>query len=99
MSFAALVLLALLVAPIAAGAEMQLPSGFTATVYVTGDGFDGNRIAAGVPSISGLVFGADGALYASRAGRRYMGGEVEDVWPVFRFPLGGARVTRGSEAR
>jgi hypothetical protein len=98
-SFAALVLLALLVAPIAAGAEMQLPSGFTATVYVTGDGFDGNRIAAGVPSISGLVFGADGALYASRAGRRYMGGEVEDVWPVFRFPLGGARVTRGSEAR
>jgi hypothetical protein len=96
---ATLALLALVVAPVAAGAEMQLPPGFTATVYVTGDGFDGNRIAPGVPSISGLVFGADGVLYASRAGRRYMGGEVEDVWPVFRFPLGGARVSRENEAR
>lgn len=99
MSLAALVLLALVAAPGAAVAEMQLPPGFTATVYVTGDGFDGNRIAGGVPSISALVFGLDGTLYASRAGRRYMGGEVEDIWPVFRFPPGGARVTRGSEAR
>jgi hypothetical protein len=96
---AALALLALGVAPIAAGAEMQLPPGFTATIYVSGDGFDDNRVARGVPSISGLAFAADGTLYASRSGRRYMGGEVEDMWPVFRFPLGGARVTRETEAR
>lgn len=99
MSAAALVLVALVAVPLAAGAEMQLPPGFTASLYVTGEGFDGNRVAAGVPSISGLTFGDDGTLYASRAGRRYMGGEVEDVWPVFRFPLGGARVTRETEAR
>jgi hypothetical protein len=96
---AALALLALGVAPTAAGAEMQLPPGFTATLYVSGDGFDDNRVARGVPSISGLAFAADGTLYASRSGRRYMGGEVEDMWPVFRFPLGGARVTRETEAR
>jgi hypothetical protein len=96
---AAFALLALGVAPIAAGAEMLLPPGFTATVYVSGDGFDDNRVARGVPSISGLAFAADGTLYASRSGRRYMGGEVEDTWPVFRFPLGGARVTRETEAR
>jgi hypothetical protein len=99
MSRVALLLAALVAAPVAAGADMRLPPGFSASLYVTGDGFDGNRIATGVPSIAGLVFGADGTLYASRAGRRYMGGEVEDVWPVFRFPLGGARVTRATEVR
>jgi hypothetical protein len=96
---AALAVLALVMAPIAAAAEMRLPPGFSATVYVTGDGFDTNRVAPGVPSISGLAFAADGTLYASRSGRRYMGGEVEDMWPVYRFPLGGARVTRETEAR
>ena len=96
---AALSLVVLLLAPAVAGAELRLPPGFTATVYVTGEGFDGSRLAPGIPSTSALAFGADGMLYASRSGRRYVGGEVEDVWPVFRFPLGGARVTRASEAR
>jgi len=96
---ALLALLALVAGPVGARAEMQLPPGFTASVYVTGDGFDGNRVAPGIPSISGMTFADDGTLYASRAGRRYMGGEVEDVWPVFRFPPGGARVTRETESR
>jgi hypothetical protein len=96
---AALSLVVLLLAPAVAAAELRLPPGFTATVYVTGEGFDGSRLAPGIPSTSALAFGADGMLYASRSGRRYVGGEVEDVWPVFRFPLGGARVTRASEAR
>jgi hypothetical protein len=99
MRAAALVLGAVLLAPTAAGAEMQLPPGFTAAVYVTGEGFDGSRAAPGIPSTSALAFGADGTLYASRAGRRYVGGEVEDIWPVFRFPVGGARITRDTAPR
>ena len=87
---ALLLLLALVLAPPAA-AEITLPPGFTAKVYVTGEGFDEGRRASGIPSTSALVFDAAGTLYASRAGRRYIGGEVEDVWPIFRFPLGGAR--------
>ena len=96
---AVLLLAALLLVPVAAGAEMKLPPGFTAHVYVTGEGFDGNRVAGGIPSSSSLVFDAAGTLYAARSGRRYMGGEVEDVWPVFRIPAGGARITRTTEAR
>ncbi len=41
----ALLLAALLLAPAPAGAEMVLPAGFTAKVYVSGEGFDGTRAA------------------------------------------------------
>lgn len=86
------VLLALLV-PVVALAEIRLPTGFTATVYVTGRGEapDG-RPAVGIPSTTSLAFDADGALYASRSGRRYRDGEIEDLWPLLRFPAGGARL-------
>ena len=82
-----------LVAPAAAYAEMRLPAGFTAEVYVTGRGEapDG-RAAIGIPSTTSLAFDTAGALYATRTGRRYRGGEIEDLWPVLRFPPGGARV-------
>ena len=88
----ALVVLTLM-APAAAYAEMRLPAGFTAEVYVTGRGEapDG-RAAIGIPSTTSLAFDAAGALYATRTGRRYRGGEIEDLWPVLRFPPGGARV-------
>jgi len=85
--------------PGAAAAEVSLPPGFTAKVYVTGEGFDESRRAIGIPSTSALVFGADGTLYASRSGRRYVGGEIEDVWPIYRFPPGGARLTKETEGR
>src|SRR5215831_5082584 len=89
----AVVVLLALVVPIAAHAEMRLPAGFTATVYVTGRGEapDG-RPAVGIPSTTSLAFDADGALYASRSGRRYRDGEIEDLWPLLRFPAGGARL-------
>jgi NHL repeat len=72
---------------------MRLPVGFTATVYVTGRGEapDG-RPAVGIPSTTSLAFDADGALYATRSGRRYRDGEIEDLWPLLRFPPGGARL-------
>jgi hypothetical protein len=95
----AVLVLAALLLPVAAAAEMQLPPGFTAQVYVTGEGYDASRTVGGIPSTSSLAFDAAGTLYAARSGRRYLGGEVEDVWPVFRIPLGGARVTRATEPR
>jgi hypothetical protein len=95
----ALALLALLISPVAAGAEILLPPGFTVEVYVSGDGFDTSdgRAAQGVPSSSTLVVDRTGTLYLARSGRRYSGGEIDDLWPVFRFPTGGARVTKGTE--
>ena len=88
----ALVLIGLL-APAAAHAEMRLPPGFTVEVYVTGRGEapDG-RAAVGIPSTTSLAFDAAGALYTTRSGRRYRDGEIEDLWPLSRFPLGGARL-------
>jgi sugar lactone lactonase YvrE len=96
---AGLLALLLLLAPAVAGAEMRLPAGFTAQLYVTGQGFDGSRLAPGIPATGTLAFDPAGTLYAARTGRRYIGGgEVEDVWPLFRIPPGGAKVTRETEA-
>jgi hypothetical protein len=92
-------LVALLLLPAVASAEITLPPGFTAKVYVTGEGFDEGRRAIGFPSSSSLVFDPSGTLYASRTSRRYVGGEVEDVWPIYRFPVGGVRLTKETEKR
>jgi DNA-binding beta-propeller fold protein YncE len=82
-------------------AELRWPRGFTTQVYVTGEGFE-TALAArafGVPAASTLAFDAAGALYVSRTGRRYFGGEVDDLFSVYRIPLGGARLTPQTEAR
>jgi hypothetical protein len=96
----AALVVALLLLPAVAGAEIRLPPGFTAEIYVTGtsDTPDGGS-ATGIPSTSSLAFDQAGMLYAARSGRRYVGGEIEDLWPVFRFPPGGARLTRDTVAR
>jgi DNA-binding beta-propeller fold protein YncE len=52
----------------------------------------------GMPAASTLAFDEAGFLYLARTGRRYVGGEVEDIWPVYRIPLGGARLTPKTEA-
>jgi hypothetical protein len=89
----------LLVWPRASAAELFLPAGFTATVYVTGEGFDagGAQGVRGIPSVSTMAFDESGILYLARTGRRYVGGEVEDIWPVYRIPLLGARLTPRTE--
>ena len=82
--------------------SFTLPSGFSAHVYVTGEGFDASGAGAGrgIPSTSTLTFDRSGALYLARTGRRYFAGsEVEDIWPLYRVPVGGARITRQTEAR
>jgi hypothetical protein len=94
-----LALAAVLVAPAAAGADMRLAPGFAAQAYVTGEGFGGARGVSGIPSVSSLVVDATGTLFLGRTGRRYFGGEVEDVWPIYRIPPGGGRLTRDAEAR
>jgi hypothetical protein len=91
----ATLLVLLLLVPAAAGAEMRLPTGFSAEVYVTGRGEapDGRGPAIGIPSTTSVAFDAAGALYATRSGRRYRGGEIEDLWPLLRFTPGGARIS------
>ena len=97
----ALALLLVLLVPLPAMAELQLPPGFTARVYVTGEGFDagGRPGITGVPSASTLAFDAGGVLFLARTGRRYGGGEEYDLTRVYRVPPGGARLTPATEAR
>ena len=76
--------------------EVVLPSGFTASVYVTGDGF---AQPGGLPSSSTLVIDDAGILYLARTGRRFTAGEVDDLFPLYRIPAGGARLTPATETR
>jgi hypothetical protein len=81
-------------------AELIVPPGFSVHGYVSGEGFSPSAEsgARGVPSASTLAVDDAGALYLARTGRRYTGGEVEDVWPIYRIPVGGARLTPATEA-
>jgi DNA-binding beta-propeller fold protein YncE len=93
----ALAAVALAVCP--ALAEVRLPPGFSAQVYVTGQGFESGRAARGIPATSTLVFDQSGSLYLARPGRRYQPSEADDLTPVYRVPPGGARMTPDTEAR
>jgi len=95
----ALIVLALVTAA-SARAEILVPPGFTVQVYVSGEGFNASATTAGgrgIPSTSTLAFDDTGMLYLARTGRRYSGGEVEDVWPLYRIPPLGARLTPATE--
>jgi hypothetical protein len=96
-----LLVLTLLLVPLPAVAELRLPAGFTAQVYVTGEGFDTDtsRGIRGIPATSTLAFDQTGLLYLARTGRRYVGGEVYDLWPIYRIPTGGARLSPVVEGR
>lgn len=98
---AAAVLAACLLGPSAAGAEIVLPAGFTAQLHVTGEGFDSDtgRNARGIRAIASLAVDQAGVMYVARAGRRYSGGEFEYLWPLYRIPAGGARLTPKTESR
>lgn len=85
----------------AAHAEIVLPPGFTAQAYVTGSGFEHGTasVAHGFPSAATLAFDHRGVLYLARTGRRYLGGDVDGLTPIYRVPLGGARLSADTEAR
>lgn len=90
---AVLALVVLVSTPRAADAEIRLPPGFSVEVYVTGRGQapDG-RVTVGIPPVTSLGFDPAGAVYTTHTGRRYRDGEIEDLWPLLRFPPGGARL-------
>src|SRR5262249_47377458 len=90
-----------LVTPTAAAAEFTLPPGFAAQPYVTGDGFSSDtwRGLPGIPSTATLTVDANGVLYLARSGRRYSGGETDDLTRIYRIPAGGARLTPETEPR
>jgi DNA-binding beta-propeller fold protein YncE len=71
------------------------------SLYASGDGFDAGSVsgAGGFPTTTTAAFDAAGMLYLARTGRRYSGGEVEDLWPVYRVPAGGARLTPATERK
>jgi len=90
-----------LLGPASALAEIVLPPGFTARVYVTGDGFgnaEGSR-GRGIPGTATFAVDHAGMLYLARTGRRYSGGEYEYLSFLYRIPPGGARLTPQIEAR
>jgi hypothetical protein len=91
----------LVLLPATAAAELKLPRGFTAQVYVTGEGFDSDttRGIRGIPATSTVAFDQAGFLYLARTGRRYGGGEAYDLWAVYRIPAGGARLSPDVESR
>ena len=96
-----LALLALLLVAPPVAAEIVLPPGFSVRTYVTGEGFDADttRSGRGIPSTSTLAFDDAGSLYMARSGRRYSGGEVYDLSPLYRIPPGGARLTPENEPK
>jgi hypothetical protein len=97
----ALGLVGSLTGPRGAQAELILPPGFTVRVYVTGEGFESgtSRGVSGIPGTSTLAFDQTGALYLAKTGRRYFGGETDDLWPIYRIPPGGGRLNPDAEAR
>jgi sugar lactone lactonase YvrE len=91
--------LALALWPGAVAAGVDVPTGFSARVYVSGDGFETGttRGLRGIPSVSTAAIDRTGTLYLARSGRRYSGGDVEDIYPVYRVPPGGATMTPQTE--
>jgi hypothetical protein len=97
-----LLALAGVLAPASAPAEISLAAGFTATVYISGEGNNtavGGATGLGMPSTGSLAVDHTGALYLARTGRRYSGGEYEYLSPIYRVAPGGARVTPKNEPR
>ena len=93
-----LVLPLLLLAPAAAPAELLLPPGFSAEVYVTGQGFDpdAGRAGRGIPATSTIAVDHAGVLYLARTARRYTGGGGEELHPGYRGPARGAGLVVGA---
>lgn len=96
----ALTVAALACAPTGAVAEILLSPGFSARVYVSGDGNPAVTGAPGLgmPSTGTLAVDHAGLLYLARTGRRYSGGEYEYLASIYRIPPGGGRVTARTES-
>ena len=98
---AALLVAAALLSAVPALGEISVPAGFTVRTYATGAGFEsgGTGSGSGFPTTTTAAFDDAGMLYLARTGRRYSGGEIDDLWPIYRVPAGGARLTPATEQR
>ena len=88
-----LAIVLLFVCPFVAHAELKLPPGFTAQVYVSGQGFEAGSSGEGrgIPSTSTLAFDRSGTLYlATNQGVR----KTSDGGQTFSAALPNAAVIR-----
>lgn len=78
---------------------MKLPPGFTATTYITAKGFDINpgRNAPGLPAIVTINFDRQGNLYFARTANRLREIYGSDKGPIYRIPVGPAKITKDTE--
>lgn len=89
----------LLVVP--AAAEVVVPHGFTVQTYVSGQGADprGDFDTPGFPTFITLAMDHVGTLYLARSRLRFRESQGEELAPIYRFPVGGARMTPENEPR
>ena len=82
-------------------AGMKLPPGFTATTYISGAGFDPNQrqSAPGLPAIVTITFDSRGNLYFARTANRLREIYGSDSAPIYRLPVGPARITPDMEGQ
>jgi len=93
-------LILLVAAP--ATAQTALPPGFTLHSYVNGQGADPRRdpdAPASFPTLVTIAVDHSGALYLARSAFRFRESQAEELAPLYRFPVGGAKLTPENEPR
>lgn len=80
---------------------MKLPPGFKASTYLTGTGFDPDRMedVAGLPGIVSFKFDNSGNLYFARTANRLREIYDTDSASIYRVPLGTTRVVTQNEEK
>lgn len=78
--------------------SIKLPSDFAITTYVSGTGFGSEANARGIPAIVTATFDLQGNLYFARTANRLREIYRREEASVYRIPVGGATVTRETEA-
>ncbi len=93
--------LALVLLAVPVSAEVVLPPGFTVQTYVSGQGSDPRRDfdSPGFPTFITLALDHSGTLYLARSALRFRESQGEELTSLYRFPVGGARITPENEPR
>ncbi|MCH8097554.1 MAG: hypothetical protein IID53_10790 [Proteobacteria bacterium] len=77
---------------------LKLPPGFTATPYISATGFDPGQGAPGLPAIVTITFDSGGNLYFARTANRLREIYGSDSAPIYRLPVGPAKITPDRES-
>jgi sugar lactone lactonase YvrE len=92
----------MLLAAAPALAQGVLPAGFTSQAYVDGQGAEPRRdpdAPSSFPTLVTIAADHSGTLYLARSAFRFRESQAEDLAPIYRFPIGGARITPETEPR